>query len=330
MLTSRGGWFWRISTDGFARVTEAREIQLWSAIPTPLTEDLRVDVESVENMTEAAIADGMTGVFLAGTCGEGPWLPRREKNRLFREVARVARGRLLVAAQVSDNSAPRILDNIKEAEDAGAAYAIIAPAMVMMNATSDRIVALFADSAAASTLPVGIYDVAGRREFGIPGDRLGELYALPNVRVVKDSSGDPTRREIALAARSRRPDLALLNGDEFQCLGYLEAGYDGCMFGGAAAVAPQLRELVKLFRAREWDEARRVDESIRDALFGIYGGRSIECWLTGLKYYMVRKGLFATTSSFLEYPLTAECRSFIEKYVAQQIQSDEGRFRRTV
>ena len=51
-------------------------------------------------------------------------------------------------------------------------------------------------------------------------------------------------------------------------------------------------------------------------LFGLYGGEAIACWLTGLKYYMVRRGLFSTTTSFLGYPLTDECRAYIERFAA--------------
>jgi 4-hydroxy-tetrahydrodipicolinate synthase len=55
---------------------------------------------------------------------------------------------------------------------------------------------------------------------------------------------------------------------------------------------------------------------MKRTLYGIYGGEKIACWLTGLKYYMVRRGLFTTTTSFLGYPLTDECRAYIERYVA--------------
>lgn len=299
-------------------VKQTQQIQLWSAIPTPLTTSLKVDLASVEKMTEAAVADGMKGVFLAGTCGEGPWLPRREKIRLIQEVVRVARGRLVVAAQVSDNSVPRILDNIAEVAEAGAGHAIIAPAATMMNVTGDRIAALFGQAAAESPLPVGIYDLGERRPFGIPTNRLKEICLLENVRLVKDSSCDPLRREIALAVRKERPALDLLNGDEFRCVDYLEAGYNGCMFGGAAAIAPHLRDIVELFQAGKLAEARKLDEEMKTILYGIYGGQSIACWLTGLKYYMVRRGIFATPASFLEYPLTAECRAFIDDYAVRQ------------
>ena len=300
-----------------AGVQPQRFVQFWSAAPTPLTTDLRVDVPSVEKMIQAAVTDGMTGLFLAGTCGEGPWLPNRERSRLVKAAVQAARGSLRIAAQVSDNSVPRILDNIHDMAEAGVDYAIIAPPATMMNATPQRIGALFEEAVRASPLPVGIYDVGSHRAIGIPEDELKRIYLLANVRLVKDSSADPKRRVIALAARREKPSLQLFSGDEFHCLEYLEAGYDGCMFGGAAAVAPLMRRIVILFQSGRLAEAREVEQKMKTILHGIYGGESIACWLTGLKYYMVRKGLFESPASYLGYPLTEGCRAFIDRFAAE-------------
>lgn len=293
------------------------EVKLWSAVPTPLTDGLTVDVASVERMIHQSIADGIQGLFLAGTCGEGPWLPDRERRRLIEAAARAAGGRLKLAAQVSDNSVPRILDNVRLAEEAGADFGIIAPPATLLNATPDRIVALFAEAAAASPLPIGIYDLGRHRAIMIPEDRLMELYLSPHVHLVKDSSGSATRRAMALAARKERPALDLFNGDEFLCCDYLEAGYNGCMFGGAVAVAPQLTKIVELLAAGRKDEAHAVDREMRATLYGIYGGEKIACWLTGLKHYLRERGIFSTQCSFLGYPLTDECRQFIRQYLAE-------------
>lgn len=291
-------------------------VQIWSAVPTPLTADFRIDEPSVERTVQAAIGDGMSGLFLAGTCGEGPWLPDRERLKLVKKAVQAAGGKLKIGAQVSDNSAPRILDNSRAVADAGADYAIIAAPATFMNATPDRVVALYREAAEACPLPVGIYDLGRHRPVSIPVDRLKEIYLLPNVKLVKDSSGSPERCAAALAARKEKPSLHLFNGDEFRCLEYLEAGYDGLMFGGAAAVGPQLRRIVELFFAARLPEAKAVEAEMKKTLFGIYGGESIACWLTGLKYYMVKRGLFATQTSFLGYPLTDECRAFIDNYAA--------------
>ena len=289
-------------------------VHLWSAVPTPLTNDLKVDVPAVERMVRDAIAGGIQGVFLAGTCGEGPWLQDGERTRLVKATVTAAAGKLKIAAQVSDNSVPRILDNIARMADAGADFGIIAAPATMMNATPDRITALFVEAASTSPLPVGIYDLGRHRPIAIPENRLKEIYLLPNVKLVKDSSGSPDRRALALEARAAKPGLLLFNGDEFRCLDYLQAGYEGCMFGGAAAVAPQMKRIAALFLAGNLDEARRVEAEMKHSLFGIYGGESIACWLTGLKYYMVQRGLFSSTASFLGYPLTPECRAFIDGY----------------
>lgn len=289
-------------------------IEIWSALPTPLTEDLKVDVPSVERMIRDALAGGIKGVFLAGTCGEGPWLPAIERRRLVEAVAAEANGRLEIAVQTTDNSVPRIMENIHDVSEAGADYAIIAAPAVFMNATPDRMTAFFTEAVGKSCLPVGIYDLGKHRPVLIPDDRLMDVYLLPQVRFVKDSSNSPERRAIALAAREAKPTLRLFNGDEFNCLEYMEGGYNGFMFGGAVAVAPQLNQIASLFLNGRIEEAREVDAEMKRILFGIYGGASIACWLTGLKYYMLRRGLFSSTASFLGYPLTDECRSFIDDY----------------
>lgn len=292
-------------------------LKVWSAMPTPLTLGLKVDEYSVERMVHDAITNGIQGLFLAGTCGEGPWLRDRERLQLVRTAVRAANGKLKIAVQVSDNSVPRILVNADAAAKAGADYAIIAPPATFMNATPDRIVAHFTDAATASPLPVGIYDLGAHRPVVIPVARLKEIYLLPNVHLVKDSSGAPERQAAALDARREKPALQLFNGDEFRCLDYLGAGYDGVLFGGAVAVGPQLNHIVQLFSAGQVSRAQEVDAAMREILYGIYGGKAIACWLTGLKYYLVRRGLFTTSASFLGYPLTEECRAFIDTYVAK-------------
>ena len=65
-------------------------VKIWSAVPTPLTPDFRVDEASVERMVHDAIHHGIQGLFLAGTCGEGPWQPDREKQLLVKTAVRAA------------------------------------------------------------------------------------------------------------------------------------------------------------------------------------------------------------------------------------------------
>ena len=98
--------------------------EIWSASPTPFTNEMKVDTASIKKMVEHHIKLGVKGLFLAGTCGEGPWMPDYQKQELFEQTAKYANGKLTLAVQVTDNSAARILENIKMAKNCGADISI--------------------------------------------------------------------------------------------------------------------------------------------------------------------------------------------------------------
>jgi dihydrodipicolinate synthase/N-acetylneuraminate lyase len=294
---------------------QAPSVQIWSAAPTPLTADLTIDLPSVGKMIREAVASGIQGVFLAGTCGEGPWLPDRERVRLVRAVVAEAKGRLKIAVQATDNSVPRILDNIRQAAEAGADYAIIAAPATFMNATPERIVALFIEAADASPLPVGIYDLGRHRPVMIPENRLQEVYLRPNVHLVKDSSGSPARRAAALDARRVKPALQLFNGDEFHCVDYLTAGYDGFMFGGAAATAPQLRRIAAAFTKGDIEQARSLDDEMKKVLLWHLRRRADRLLADRIEIlHGAPRHSSRPPPATWAIPLTEACQAFIEEY----------------
>ena len=91
----------------------------WSAAPTPFTERMEVDKAAVRRMVSHHARLGVNGLFLAGTNGEGPWMTERQRRELVVTAVKHNRGRMLIAVQVTDNSAARILDNIAAARQDG-------------------------------------------------------------------------------------------------------------------------------------------------------------------------------------------------------------------
>lgn len=284
---------------------------VWSATPTPFDDDLRVDEESVARMVEHHLKIGVKGLFLAGTCGEGPWMTDAERSRLVRAVVAAAQGRLAVAVQVTDNSAGRIIDNMHRAAEAGADLAVIAPPFFLMNPTAENLTALYTEAIEACPLPVGIYDRGTHGAVQVPAETLDVLYRHPRVVAVKDSSTNPERRAIALAARAARPGLRLLSGDEFKCVEYIAAGYDGLMLGGGIMHAHLANALIAAVRAGDIATGQAIEERMIRIMHAVYGGETFACWLSGLKKLLVEMGVFRTWRSFLRYPLTDECSAAI-------------------
>ena len=290
---------------------------VWSATPTPLTEKMTVDTQSVKRMVDHHLRLGVRGLFLAGTCGEGAWMPERQKRLLVETVAKYAKGRMLVSVQVTDNSAARILDNMRTAREDGADIAVIAPPLFLLNATPRTLLNLYRQAIRESPLPVGIYD---RGTFGsvvIPDDVLAQIYAEPKVIIVKDSSTNPVRRDIALAVRRKRPDLRLFDGDEFQCVDYLKAGYDGLLVGGGIFIGHLAGMIIKAVADVDLPRAENLQQRMNRIMYAVYGGKKITCWLSGLKRLMVEMGVFRTWNNYLDYPLTASCLRDIRKVLVK-------------
>ena len=288
---------------------------VWSATPTPLTAERRLDAPSVPRLVEHHVKMGVAGLMLAGTCGEGPWLSDADREGMIRTVAAAARGRLRLAVQVTDNSAARTLANVEKAAAWGAEIAVVAQPYFFLNGTADRQLAFYREIARQSALPVGFYDRGKASPYVMPESHLTELLTEPNIAMVKDSSQLPAHRAAFLAARRLRPDLILLDGDEFECVSYLQAGYDGLLLGGGIFNAGLAQRIIRAVRAGEAAEAARLQARMNDLMLRVYGGPKIECWMTGLKELLVQMGIFSTNANLLDYPLTDECRRQITEAV---------------
>ena len=286
---------------------------IWSAAPTPLTNDMKIHVDDVKRMVDHHIRIGVNGLFLAGTNGEGPWLPDSERRILVKTVVKHVQGELIVAVQVTDNSSARIRDKIKIASEDGADIAIIAPPDFFNNVTHANLKKHYIDAICESPLPVGIYDRGNFGNIDVPVSVLKAVYAEKNVVLIKDSSMNPEHAQIALAARKKRPGVKLLNGSEFNCVEYLEMGYDGLLLGGGIFNGFLAGKILEAARSGDLRLAHRLQKRMNRIMFDVYGGKKIKCWLSGEKKLLVEMGILSTWKNFPNYPLTKSCIRAIER-----------------
>jgi len=286
---------------------------VWSAAPTPFTQDMKLDAPSVARMVKHHLRLGIKGFFLAGTNGEGPWMTDDQRRLLVRLVADSVKGRIPLAVQVTDNSAARILQNIAMAKDDGADIAVIAQPHFAVLAGPNLILKLYLDAIRNSPLPIGIYDRGANTAVKVPNHILGKIYAEKNVVMIKDSSCDPERRQIALKARRKNLSLTLLSGDEFHCVDYLTAGYDGLLLGGGVFNGWLAGRIMMAVADGELELAERLQRRMNRIMFAVYGGKKVKCWLSGEKKLLVEMGVFSSWKNYPDYPLTASCCQAIRR-----------------
>jgi 4-hydroxy-tetrahydrodipicolinate synthase len=289
---------------------------VWSATPTPLDDNRRLDVVAVRRTVQHHRRLGVAGLFLAGNCGEGPFLPDDDRRELVRVAVDETAGAMAIAVQVTDNSSARILENIGRAREDGADLAVFAEPFTHRNATDETLLRLCDEVCASSALPLALYNRGRNAAVRFTRPVLEALYRREPIVAVKDSSSDPALRDLALAVKRERPDLILLNGDEFLCRDYADAGYDGELFGGAIYNARYACAIRQAVQAGDAPRAAALDQALAEVNWAVYC-RNIECWLAGLKYLMTRLGVFSGWTNHLDYSLSPACRAAIDRLVEE-------------
>lgn len=291
---------------------------VWSATPTPLNDRLQLDRKSLPRLVAHHLRLGIKGLFLAGTAGEGMMLPDDQRRQLVRDVVAHNRGRMTIAVQATDNSAARVLDNIRQIKEDGANIAVVAQPLFFMNFSDRRLLEYYTEIFDRSVLPIGLYDRGHHSTFAISPTVLARLLKHPRVILMKDSSSDADRMKITLRARRSRPELTLLNGDEFKAAEYMIGGYDGLLLGGAIFNGYLAGRIIAAVNDGRHEEARRIDARIVRINNTVFGGIKRKCWLSGQKRLCVELGIFSTWRNYYDYPLTPACEKSIVRLVQRE------------
>ena len=287
----------------------------WSATPTPLTGSLKIDKVSVKRMVKHHIRLNQRGVFIGGTCGEGPFLERG----IFREFTSLVKeyndGQMAIAVQVTDNSYMKVLDNIRAAKEDGADIAVIAEPWFSACVKEDIMLKYYMESIEKSRLPVCIYS-RGAKE--VPVKLYKKILNHPNVCMFKDSSCNEQIMNLAINARKTNRDLKLMTGFELGMVPYLKSGYDGVLAGGGILIGALTARMIEAAKDGNFKEAEKLQKHCDKINYAAYGGKKITSWLTGLKYTLVKMGIFRTATGYLNYSLSDAAKKKIDAMIEKE------------
>lgn len=292
---------------------------VWSAAPTPYTEDWKIDEDSIQRLADHHYKMGVRGVFIGGTSGEGPFLPDNMRHQLAVATVKANAGRIATALQITDNSAVRMIENLKKVADTGIDMAVIAPPFFTLNLTQEYIYDMYAQVIEASPIPIGLYHRGNNPK--IEAATLVKIAALPKVLTVKDSVCTPKDSTCLLRARDElraNKDFYAYYGNEFDCVTPAILGYDGMMVGGGCFNARMVKQVFETAKAGKIEEAKVLQERLNNLMFDVFGGQNISCWLAGQKQIMVELGIFRMNKCIINYQLTKECAAKIKVAIKRE------------
>ena len=199
---------------------------VWVPLITPFDARGAVDVGAIERLCHEFSSAGVSGIVALGTTGEATALDADEKQAVIAAVVRActaARTRVIVGTG-SNNTEATIRATAALAETSGVVGALVVVPYYVRPAISG-IVAHFRAVAAASPVPVIVYNIPARtgRDLGAAG--LLELAQVPNIAGVKQAVA--TLDADTLEVLANAPDgFGVLGGEDtllfpLMCMGAL-------------------------------------------------------------------------------------------------------------
>lgn len=257
---------------------------------TPVTAEGTLDEAAAGRILDYLDAGGVHGVFLFGTTGEGPNIPRTVRDRLVRLVLERVDGRLLVYAGISSDSLP-------ESVAAGNEYlrlgvdAVVAHVPGHFEKNPQAALSFYADLSHQLEGGLILYNMPLTTNVSLPIELCKTTAARPRVIGIKDSENDIGRMVELLRELGGKQGFSVFIGT-----GPLMA--KGLLLG-AEGIVPSVGNLVpglcrKMYDCAVGGQAAEA-EKLHAEIMGIAGlyqqGRTLEESLAALKAAMSWLGL---------------------------------------
>lgn len=232
-----------------------------TAMVTPFAPDGALDLDAAAALARYLVDTGSEGLVVAGSTGEGGALSDAEKLDLFAAVAEAVR--VPVIAGTSGTDTARAVELTSRVEATGAA-AVLATTPAYARPSQAGIAGHLGAMADATTLPVMLYDIPSRTGRKIaPATTIGLVRGHPNVVALKDASAElpgaaHVKAELGAA-------LDLYSGDDALTLPFMAVGAVGVVSVAAHWAGPEFAAMVHAAAKGDWDEARRVNERLRES-----------------------------------------------------------------
>jgi 4-hydroxy-tetrahydrodipicolinate synthase len=234
--------------------------EILTAIVTPFRADGSVDLERFRALAAHLVENGSDGLVVTGTTGESPTLSDDERFALYEAAVDEVGDRATVVAGTGTYATEHSVHLTRRAHEIGVdGLLIVTP---YYNKPPVRgIVAHFRAIAEVTDKPIVAYNIPARVVLNLEPEAIAQLAEIPTVKAVKQANADleQARRIVDLG-------LDLYAGDDDIVFPFLELGGRGGICVHTHVVGPQVKEMVRRFRAGDVDGARALDEELRPSI----------------------------------------------------------------
>jgi 4-hydroxy-tetrahydrodipicolinate synthase len=233
---------------------------------TPFDKDGAIDWDGVAKLAQHLVDTGHDGIAVNGTTGEAPTTKSSEKLEIIKVVKSVVGSKVKVLSGAGDNETSYTVEQAKRSQEAGAdGILIVTP--YYNKPPQAGIEAHFRAVAAATDLPIMMYDIPGRTGVEIESDTIVKLFeTVDNIVALKDAKGN-------IAATSwviKRCGIPVYSGDDILNLPFLSVGAVGFVSVCGHTVGRELKEMLNAWFSGSSERALAIHQQLLPVFTGTF------------------------------------------------------------
>jgi len=239
--------------------------RLITAMVTPFAADGSIDWDGVARLAHHLADHGHDAIAVNGTTGEAPTTKSSEKLEIIKVVKSAVGSRVKVLSGAGDNETSYTVEQAKRSADAGAdGLLIVAP--YYNKPPQAGIEAHFKAVAAATDLPIMMYDIPGRTGVEIESDTIMRLFEIPSIVALKDAKGNLAATSDVIA----RSGIPVYSGDDILNLPFLSIGAVGFVSVCGHTVGNELKAMLEAWFAGDTARALEIHQKLIPVFKGTF------------------------------------------------------------
>lgn len=222
-------------------------------------EDGTINLEIIPSLVDKMISDGLSGVFICGTNGEGPNLTVEERMAIADAYVKAANKRILVLVHVGHSSIAECRKLAAHAEQIGAdAISSVAAFYFKPTSVNNLVNSMAAIASAAPNTPFYYYNIPTLTGVGM--DMISFLQkaesVIPNLAGIKYTAS--TLHEYQACLNYKNGKFDILFGYDEMLLPALAVGAKGAIGSTYTFAAPLYLQVMKLYEEGLSEQAAAV------------------------------------------------------------------------
>lgn len=224
------------------------------ALITPFHNDGGVNFDALDKLLDHVLAGGADALFACGTTGEPSTMTADERISVISACVKKAKGKVPVFAGSGGNNTAEAIRFSQKCEELGVdGLLVVTP--YYNKCTQNGAVAHYKAIAESVHIPIIAYNVPTRTGFNLAPATIARLAELPNVRGIKEASGDID--QMLEVARLISGKMDFYSGDDSLTVPAMSIGAKGVISVAANVIPDTMHEITSLCFAGNYPEAAK-------------------------------------------------------------------------